>query len=63
MTELCTKFLSDVQSDVLDVLFPKNDDEGNSLTPYQVGGYNLLKNDGRIVDNQQVHTDYANRLP
>ena len=61
--ELCTKLLSDIQSDVLDLLFPKTDDKGDSLTPYQIGGYNLLKNDGRIFDYQQAHTDYANILP
>ena len=42
---------TDVQHEVLDKIFP--------VTHYTIGGYNLLKNDGHIPDDQQAHTDYA----
>ena len=51
----CAQFLSDVQTEVLDKVFP--------VTPYMIGGYNLLKNDGRIPDDQQAHTEYTARSP
>ena len=50
-----SQFLSDVQHEVLDKVFP--------VTRYTIGGYNLLKNDGHIPDDQQAHTDYTSRSP
>ena len=52
-----------MQTQVLNVVFLLTNTNGNSSTPYQIGGFNLLKNNGRILDDQQVHTDYANRIP
>ena len=51
----CAQFLSNVQTEVLDKIFP--------VTPYMIGGYNLLKNGGHIPDDQQAHTDYVARSP
>ena len=59
----CALFLSDVHDQVIDKVFPPKDHEGNALTPYQLGGFNLLKNEGKIVHDQEAHTDYADRLP
>ena len=35
----------------------------DALTQYQIGGHNLLKNVGTIKNDQEAHTDYADRLP
>jgi len=59
---LCA-FLSDVHDQVIDKVFPRKDDKGDTLAPYQIGGYNLLKNEGKILHDQEAHTDYADRLP
>ena len=40
----CAQFLSDVHDQVIDKVFPTKDDKGDALTPYQIGGFNLLKN-------------------
>ena len=59
----CAHFLSDVHDQVIDKVFPRKDDKGDALTPYQIGGFNLLKNEGPIRHDQEAHTDYADRLP
>ena len=59
----CVHFLSDVNDQVIDKVFPRKDDKGDALTPYQIGGFNLLKNEGPIRYDQEAHTDYADRLP
>ena len=59
----CAQFLSDVHNQVIDKVFPRKDDKGNALTPYQIGGFNLLKNEGTIQHDQEAHTYYADRLP
>ena len=59
----CAHFFSHVHDQVIDKVFPPKDHEGNALTPYQLGGFNLLKNEGKILHDQEAHTDYADRLP
>ena len=59
----CGDFLIDVQKQIIDKVFPQKDDKGDALTPYQIGGHNLLKNVGKIENDQEVHTDYADRKP
>ena len=43
----CAQFISDVHNQVIDKVFPIKDDKGDALTPYQIGGYNLLKMRGK----------------
>jgi hypothetical protein len=52
-----------VQKQIIDKVFPQKDDKGDALTPYQIGGHNLLRNVGRIENDQELHTDYADRNP
>jgi hypothetical protein len=59
----CAHFLTDIQKQIIDKVFLQKDDKGDALTPYQIGGYNLLKNAGKIENDQEVHTDYADRKP
>jgi len=59
----CAQFLNDVHEQVIDKVFPTKDDNGDDATPYKIGGFNLLKNDGRVQNDQEAQTDYADRLP
>ena len=62
ITKLCS-VLSDVHDQVIDKVFPRKNEKGDTLTPYHIGGYNLLKNEGKILYDQEAHTDYPDRLP
>ena len=59
----CGQFLIAVQKQVIDKVFPTKDGKGDALTPYIIGGFNLLKNEGSIKNDREAHTDYADRLP
>lgn len=59
----CAQFLSSIHEQVINKVFPTKDKNGDDATPYHIGGFNLLKNFDHIQDDQEAHTDYADRLP